>query len=105
MQADLRRSMWDWHLKLKQGLSHRRDQEHFPSRERSRDNDSKNTTSPGAIVSPYLHLVQAGRLSPVTILEVMRLQGTGGVHQGMKGTRALVEQSTRHKCVGRAGSR
>lgn len=41
-------------------------------------------------LSPYLLLVKAERLSLITILEVMRLQGSGGISDGMKTTRALV---------------
>ena len=91
MQTDLRRWMWDWHLKLKDRLI---DEIRNISRaERLRDNDpkKKNKNAPATILSPYLHLVQAGRLSLITILEIMRLQGSGGVHDGMKATRALVQ--------------
>jgi DNA-directed RNA polymerase len=46
--------------------------------------------STDAVLSPYLLLVKAERLSLITIMEIMRLQGSGGVYDGMKTTRALV---------------
>lgn len=39
---------------------------------------------------PFLLMVKAERLSLITILEIMRLQGTSGLSDGMKTTRALV---------------
>ena len=58
----------------------------------SREERSKQNKKPtGALLSPYFHLVNAGRLSLITILEIMRLQGTGGVYDGMKATRALIQ--------------
>lgn len=41
-------------------------------------------------LGPFLSLVAPERLSLIAILEVMRLQGSGGVAEGMKTTRALV---------------
>ncbi|KAG6865592.1 hypothetical protein C0991_001141 [Blastosporella zonata] len=79
---DLRQWMWVWHTKLKERL----------------ENEIQNITAEEAKarkssepqLAPYLSLVDAERLSIITILEVMRLQGSGGVHDGMKTTRALV---------------
>ncbi|KAF5375440.1 hypothetical protein D9615_007971 [Tricholomella constricta] len=79
--ADLQRWMWDWHKKLKTRL----------------DTEIKNIAQSElkakrteTLFSPYLSLVQAERLSLITILEIMRLQGSGGIYDGMKTTRALV---------------
>ncbi|TFK29098.1 mitochondrial RNA polymerase [Coprinopsis marcescibilis] len=44
----------------------------------------------GNVLTPYLSLVRADRLSLITILETMRLTGTGGIVSGMKTTRAVV---------------
>ncbi|TEB18252.1 mitochondrial RNA polymerase [Coprinellus micaceus] len=41
-------------------------------------------------LTPYLTLVAPDRLSMITILEIMRLTGTGGISGGMKTTRAIV---------------
>ena len=40
----------------------------------SRDNDNKKKNTPGTLLSPYLHLVQVGRLSLIAVLEIMRLR-------------------------------
>ncbi|KAK2465507.1 hypothetical protein APHAL10511_002399 [Amanita phalloides] len=82
MQADLRRWMWDWHLKLKSRLVDEIND--ITQAEALKNSASSN------LLSPYLHLVNAERLSLITILEIMRLQGSGGVYDGMKTTRALV---------------
>lgn len=82
MQADLRRWMWEWHVKLKARLE--QEIKNITAIE------AKKKLAVNATLSPYLHLVNAERLSLITILEVMRLQGSGGVFDGMKTTRALV---------------
>ena len=41
-------------------------------------------------LGPFLALIKPEKLSLITILEIMRLQGTGGVADGMKTARGLV---------------
>lgn len=41
-------------------------------------------------LGPFLSLVSPEKLSLITILELMRLQGSGGVSEGMKTARALL---------------
>jgi len=41
-------------------------------------------------LGPFLSLIKPEKLSLITILEIMRLQGTGGVADGMKTARGLV---------------
>lgn len=41
-------------------------------------------------LGPFLSLVPPNKLSLITILELMRLQGSGGVTHGMKTARALL---------------
>lgn len=41
-------------------------------------------------MSPFLTLLKPEKLSLITILELMNLQGTGGVSDGMKTARALL---------------
>jgi hypothetical protein len=41
-------------------------------------------------LTPFLRLLPASKLAVITILELMRLHGTGGVAEGMKTSRALV---------------
>ena len=41
-------------------------------------------------LSPFLSLIKPEKLSLITILEIMHLQGSGGVSDGMKTARALI---------------
>ncbi|KAF9017666.1 DNA/RNA polymerase [Hymenopellis radicata] len=83
---DIRQWMWDWHTKLKVRLEEEvkniQKLEALPAKRGTRKirND----------LSQYLVLVRPERLSLITIMEIMRLQGSGGVSQGMKTTRALI---------------
>ncbi|EUC62471.1 DNA-directed RNA polymerase [Rhizoctonia solani AG-3 Rhs1AP] len=43
-----------------------------------------------APLTPFLRLLNTSKLAMITILELMRLHGTGGVSEGMKTSRALV---------------
>ncbi|CAK5271845.1 unnamed protein product [Mycena citricolor] len=84
MQRDLQRWMWQWHLLLKDRLA-------VEIKEIAMNEAGRRLGHKGKpILSPYLSLVNAERLSMLTIIEVMRLQGTGGVSEGMKTTRALI---------------
>ncbi|KAG6896061.1 hypothetical protein C0992_010594 [Termitomyces sp. T32_za158] len=81
--SDLREWMWAWHKKLKDRLT--------AEIRNIRAAEAKSKRKPNDVqLSPYLSLLDANRLSLLTILEVMRLQGSGGVHDGMKTTRALL---------------
>ncbi|KAJ8690626.1 DNA-directed RNA polymerase [Pleurotus ostreatus] len=84
---DLQKWMWEWHLKLQERLAVAikdiLEVESNPVKKRGR----VATTIP---LSPFLQLVKPEKLSLITILEIMRLQGTGGVSDGMKTARALI---------------
>ncbi|KAF8902625.1 hypothetical protein CPB84DRAFT_1775848 [Gymnopilus junonius] len=76
----LRGWMWDWHVRLREQVKleiEKIDQEDTKKRQSDK-------------LAPYLTLVNPDRLSLLTILEIMRLQGSGGVSSGMKTTRALI---------------
>ncbi|KAG6872157.1 hypothetical protein C0995_012475 [Termitomyces sp. Mi166 len=81
---DLRQWMWVWHTKLKERL--KQEIKNIAAAESKMSARHSSDTH----LSPYLSLLDAERLSLLTILEVMRLQGSGGVHDGMKTTRALI---------------
>jgi hypothetical protein len=49
-----------------------------------------NKTQQTGICAPFMALINPEKLSLLTILELMRLQGSGGISLGMKTTRALV---------------
>ncbi|KAG2119134.1 uncharacterized protein F5147DRAFT_565537 [Suillus discolor] len=92
--ADLQKWMWDWHQKLKTRLEaeikeiivaeakickHIRACQTFLA-----------TSNQVQRMGPFLSLVKPEKLSLITILEIMRLQGSGGVSDGMKTARALL---------------
>ena len=78
--AELQHLMWQWHLAL-QGRVHT---------EIARIVLEENPNPMQSPIGPFLTLVRPEKLSLLTILEVMRLQGSGGVVYGMKMTRALI---------------
>ncbi|KAJ8503283.1 hypothetical protein ONZ45_g10994 [Pleurotus djamor] len=84
---DLQKWMWEWHIKLQQRLSAAikdivaAETDTTPKRGRTTFN---------VPLAPFLQLVKPEKLSLITILEIMRLQGTGGVSDGMKTARALI---------------
>ena len=51
---------------------------------------NRNIASNRPRLGPFLSLVKPEKLSMITILEVMRLNGTGGIRTGMKTARALL---------------
>ena len=77
--AELQQLMWHWHLALQGRIR--------TEIERIVNEENPELMSP---IGPFLTLVRPEKLSLLTILEIMRLQGSGGVLQGMKMTRALV---------------
>lgn len=80
-QPDLRKWMWEWHTKLRDRLT-----AEIKAITAIEAEDRSGT----AALSPYLSLVNPERLSLITIFEIMRLHGSGGITDGMKTTRALV---------------
>ncbi|KAF5391949.1 hypothetical protein D9757_003234 [Collybiopsis confluens] len=79
-QPDLRQWMWEWHTLLQERL--KEEIKNIQYIENAKDFRSQ--------LGPYLSLVKPERLSLITIFEIMRLQGSGGVSEGMKTTRALI---------------
>lgn len=77
--AELQHLMWQWHLVLQVRVR--------TEIERILSEENPKSMSP---IGPFLTLVRPEKLSLLTILEVMRLQGSGGVVYGMKMTRALI---------------
>ncbi|KAF8841664.1 DNA/RNA polymerase [Paxillus ammoniavirescens] len=81
-RADLQRWMWDWHQKLTSRLE-TEIAEIIAA-------ESKKTHDRGGRLGPFLSLVKPDKLSLITILEIMRLNSTGGINDGMKTARALL---------------
>ncbi|KAJ7260885.1 hypothetical protein B0H12DRAFT_1106881 [Mycena haematopus] len=85
LRPDLQRWMWQWHQKLKDRLE--TEVKAIAANELHRPVLANKKTP---VLSPYLMLIKAEKLSMLTIVEIMRLQGTGGVTEGMKTARALI---------------
>ncbi|KIN96613.1 hypothetical protein M404DRAFT_16854 [Pisolithus tinctorius Marx 270] len=82
-RAGLQRWMWDWYQKLSAHLE--------TEIARIVATESKQSRlCPEKQLAPFLSLVKPEKLSLITILEVMRLNGSGGVSDGMKTARALL---------------
>jgi DNA-directed RNA polymerase, mitochondrial len=76
--------MWGWHLKLTERLD-----SEIKAIIKVEQGGKRKTH--GATMGPFLTLLKPDRLSIITILEVMRLHGSGGVSDGMKTARALLQ--------------
>ena len=76
--SELQSWMWTWHTRLVQRLK----DEIFCIQH--------STKQTALNIAPYLSLISLEKLSLLTILEIMRLQGSGGITLGMKTTRALI---------------
>ncbi|KZT39784.1 DNA/RNA polymerase [Sistotremastrum suecicum HHB10207 ss-3] len=75
--------MWDWHVKLELRLV--QELERIKNEEEEMVDRKKHQA-----LTPFLSLLTPKKLSLIVILEVMRLQGSGGIQQGMKTARALL---------------
>ncbi|KAI0299035.1 hypothetical protein B0F90DRAFT_1730231 [Multifurca ochricompacta] len=84
-KQDLQLWMWQWHQLLQARL--KEDIELLIEEEAKTAPGQKRQTQP---LGPFLSLVKSDKLSLITILEIMRLQGSGGVADGMKTARGLV---------------
>jgi DNA-directed RNA polymerase len=79
--------MWNWHLKLTKRLT----QEIKTVLKIEGQRKRRVNAAPTALLGPLLALLKPETLSLITILEVMHMTGTGGISDGMKTARALVQ--------------
>lgn len=79
--VDLRKWMWEWHQKLQVKLTAEIDNLVL---------EERRSKYKGNLLGPFLTLLKVEKLSLIAILELMHLQGSGGVTGGMKTARALV---------------
>nr|GAT52737.1 mitochondrial RNA polymerase [Mycena chlorophos] len=87
-QPDLQRWMWQWHLLLTERLEN--EIKAIVAADAGHEFPNGSYTYKNTLISPYLSTVKPERLSLITIIEIMRLSGTGGVAEGMKTARALI---------------
>ncbi|PWN47140.1 DNA/RNA polymerase, partial [Violaceomyces palustris] len=84
--------MWSWYNKLQEALA--KGIAEIAAEEAGKKGSS---SSGGGInhfemqISPFLQLLPPSKLALITILELMRMHGSGGVADGMKTTRALLQ--------------
>jgi len=89
-KPDLQLWMWQWHQLLKARL-----EEDIPVLIKGEDrhpsySGSTSERKPTQPLGPFLSLMTPEKLSLITIHEIMRLQGSGGVADGMKTARGLI---------------
>ncbi|KAJ7145775.1 hypothetical protein C8R44DRAFT_826911 [Mycena epipterygia] len=84
LKPNLQRWMWQWHLRLKERLDE--EIKEIARAEQNVPTGRKKTP----VLAPYLALIKAEKLSMLTIIEIMRLQNSGGITDGMKTARALI---------------
>lgn len=84
----LQQWMWDWYCKLEKALAD--DIQRIGKHGDANAPKASGTNSMELDMHPFLSLLPPGKLALITILELMRLQGTGGVADGMKTASALV---------------
>ncbi|PPQ83911.1 hypothetical protein CVT25_000656 [Psilocybe cyanescens] len=77
----LKRWMWEWHVRLRDRL----ERDHATLRK-----GDHLFSGPDRDVEPYLLILKPETLSLLTILEAIRLHGSGGVIAGMKTARAII---------------
>ncbi len=84
----LQKWMWEWHSALRKKIG--KEIENIAEIEEKAATRKGPRRGEAPQLLPYLTLVKPERLSLITILEIMRLQGSSGLSDGMKTTRALV---------------
>ncbi|KAI0753612.1 DNA/RNA polymerase [Fomes fomentarius] len=89
---DLRSWMWQWHEKLQARIQAEVEAMVIEERVMARMDLPAKTKAKREenMLSPFLRLLSAEKLSLITIMELMHLHGTGGVNDGMKTARALL---------------
>jgi DNA-directed RNA polymerase len=91
--STLQKWMWEWHVKLRDRIKEEIkviSENEEGKKRRLMKVRSLGPGKNGEMLSPYLNLVNPERLSLITIMEIMRLQGTSGLSDGMKTARALI---------------
>lgn len=88
----IQRWMWEWHLKLRDRITNEiKSITAFEKKNYAYGKPKAHLKYQAEMISPYLALVNAERLSLLTIMELMTLHDTGGVTDGMKTARAVIQ--------------
>ncbi|TFK47151.1 DNA/RNA polymerase [Heliocybe sulcata] len=84
--------MWEWHTKLQERLE--AEVNALLIEEQAIKEKRGPSTREQQFLGPFLQLLEPETMSLITILELMRLSGSGGVSDGMKMARALLSVGT-----------
>lgn len=79
--------MWEWYTKLQERIKH--DIKVLRAAEAKGEGSTR--FGPRPPLAPFLACLSPNTLAMLTIMEIMSLQGAGGISEGMKMARALME--------------
>ncbi|KAF9402672.1 DNA-directed RNA polymerase [Mortierella sp. AD011] len=85
----LRAYLWQWHQSLKAGIKAELKRVEAVLEQRSVSEDAA-LDKDRMLYGPFLKLLSPDKLSMITILEMLRLNNSGGIVEGMKSARALI---------------
>ncbi|KAG0004081.1 DNA-directed RNA polymerase [Entomortierella chlamydospora] len=85
----LRAYLWQWHQSLKAGIKAELKRVDAVLEQRSLSEDAA-LDKDRMLYGPFLKLLSPDKLSMITILEMLRLNNSGGIVEGMKSARALI---------------
>ncbi|KAF8936139.1 DNA-directed RNA polymerase [Dissophora ornata] len=85
----LRDYLWQWHQSLKTGIKAELKRVDAVLERRSISEDAA-LDKDRMLYGPFLKLLSPDKLSVITILELLRLNNSGGIIEGMKSARALI---------------
>ncbi|KAI8352222.1 hypothetical protein B0O80DRAFT_499529 [Mortierella sp. GBAus27b] len=85
----LRTYLWQWHQDLKEGIKAEIKRVDAVLEHKSLSEDAA-LDKDRMIYGPFLKLVSPDKLAIITIMELLRLNNSGGVLEGMKSARALI---------------
>ncbi|KAF9112388.1 DNA-directed RNA polymerase [Mortierella sp. AM989] len=81
--------LWEWHQSLKAGIKAEIKRVDAVLERRSLSDDAA-LDKDRMLYGPFLKLLSPDKLSVITILEMLRLNNSGGIIEGMKSARALI---------------
>ncbi|KAF9355018.1 DNA-directed RNA polymerase [Mortierella sp. AD094] len=85
----LRAYLWQWHQSLKTGIKAELKRVEAVLEQRSLSDDAA-LDKDRMLYGPFLKLLSPDKMAMITILEMLRLNNSGGIVEGMKSARALI---------------